>query len=139
MYLIGFPLLLIPFVLYFMVAYLLDMNFDTKLFSVPLLAGRSMSVSAGDLLVLLGILLLYLEILKATRLASRAIMDHILSFALFIVVIIVFIAVPRAATATFLMLLALSCVDVLGGFTVAIRTAQRDIAVDRPEHLAPGG
>ena len=136
MYLIGFPLLLIPFVLYLMVTYLLDMDFTTRLFNMPLLAGRSMPVSTGDVLVLLGIFLLYLEILKATRLASRAIMDHILSFALFIVMIIVFIAVPRASTATFLMLLALSFVDVLGGFTV--RTAQRDMAVDRPEHLAPG-
>ena len=138
MYLIAFPLLLIPFALYLMVAYLLDMDFDTKLFSVPLLAGRSMSVSTGDLLVLLGIVLLYLEILKATRLASRAIMDHILSFVLFIVMIIVFVAVPKAASATFLMLLTLSCVDVLGGFTITIRTAQRDIAVDRPEHMAGG-
>jgi hypothetical protein len=138
MYLIAFPLLLLPFVLYMMVAFLLDMEFTTPLFNVPLLSGRTMSVSTGDLLVLLGIVLLYLEILKATRLASRAIMDHILSFVLFIVMIIVFIAVPRAATATFLMLLALSCIDVLGGFTVTIRTAQRDIAVDRPEHMAPG-
>jgi hypothetical protein len=139
MYLIGFPLLLIPFVLYNMAAFLLDMDLSTPMFSMPLLSGRSMAVSTGDLLVLLGIFLLYLEILKATRLASRAIMDHILSFVLFIVMIIVFIAVPRAATATFLTLLALSCVDVLGGFTVTIRTAQRDIAVDRPEHLAPHG
>ena len=53
-----------------------------------------MSVRTGDLLVLLGIFLLYLEILKATRLASRAIMDHILSFVVFIAMIIVFIAVP---------------------------------------------
>jgi hypothetical protein len=138
MYLIGFPLLLIPFVLYMMVAYLLDTDFGTVLFSVPLLSGRTMAISVGDILVLLGIVLLYVEILKATRLASRAIMDHILSFVLFIVMIIVFIAVPRAASATFLMLLTLSCVDVLGGFTVTIRTAQRDIAVDRPEHMAGG-
>jgi hypothetical protein len=139
MYLIAFPLLLLPFVLYMMVAFLLDLEFTTPLFNVPLLSGRTMAVSTGDFLVLLGIFLLYLEILKATRLASRAVMDHILSFVLFIVMIIVFIAVPRAANVTFLMLLALSCVDVLGGFTVTIRTAQRDIAVDRPEHLAPGG
>jgi hypothetical protein len=138
MYLIGFPLLLIPFVFYMMVVYLFDLDFGTVLFSVPLLSGRTMAASIGDLLVLLGIVLLYIEILKATRLASRAIMDHILSFVLFIVMIIVFIAVPRAATSTFLMLLALSFVDVLGGFTVTIRTAQRDIALDRPEHMAPG-
>jgi hypothetical protein len=138
MYLIAFPLLLIPFVLYNMVAFLLDMDFTTNLFSVPLLAGRSMAVSTGDLLVLLGIILLYVEILKATRLASRAIMDHVLSFVLFVVMIIEFVAVPKAATSTFLMLMALCCVDVLGGFTITIRTAQRDISMDRPEQMVGG-
>jgi len=136
MYLIAFPLLLIPFVLYNMIAFLLDMDFGTVLFSIPLLSGRSMAVSTGDLLVLFGIVLLYVEILKATRLASRAIMDHVLSFVLFIVMVIQFIAVGRAATSTFLMLIALSFVDVIGGFTVTIRTAQRDIALDR-EHMVP--
>jgi hypothetical protein len=137
MYLIAFPLLLIPFALYNMIAFLLDIDFSTVLFSIPLLSGRSMTVSAGDLLVLFSIVLLYVEILKATRLASRAIMDHVLSFVLFIVMVIEFIAVQRAATSTFLILIALSFVDVIGGFTVTIRTAQRDIAFDRPEHLAP--
>lgn len=138
MYLIAFPLLLIPFVLYNMVAFLLDLEFSTILFHVPLLAGRSMAVSTGDLLVLLGIIFLYVEILKATRLASKAIMDHILSFILFVAMIIEFVAVPKAATSTFLMLMMLSCVDVLGGFTITIRTAQRDIAVDRPEQMVGG-
>ncbi|MPZ37737.1 MAG: hypothetical protein GEU95_06685 [Rhizobiales bacterium] len=136
MYLIAFPLLLIPFVLYNMMAFLLDMDFGTLLFAVPLLSGRSMAVSAGDLLVLFGIVLLYIEILKATRMSSRAIIDHVLSFVLFIAMVIEFIAVPRAATSTFLMLIALSFVDVIGGFTVTIRTAQRDIALDR-EHMVP--
>jgi len=138
MYLIAFPLLLIPFVLYNMVAFLLDMDFTTVLFSVPLLSGRSMALSTGDLLVLLGIVLLYVEILKATRMSSKAIMDHVLSFVLFIIMVIEFIAVPRAATSTFLMLMALSFVDVIGGFTITIRTAQRDIALDRPEQVANG-
>ena len=137
MYLVAFPLLLIPFVLYNMVAFLLDMDFKPALFSVPLLAGRSMPVSVGDLLVLLGIALLYVEILKATRMSSKAIMDHVLSFVLFIVMVIQFIAMQRAATSTYLMLMALSFVDVIGGFTITIRTAQRDISMDRPEHMTP--
>jgi hypothetical protein len=138
MYLIAFPLLLLPFVLYNMVAFLLDMDFTTPLFNVPLLSGRSMTVNTGDLLVLFGIFLLYVEILKATRMSTRAIMDHVLSFILFIAMVIEFIAVQRAATSTFLMLIALSFVDVIGGFTVTIRTAQRDIALDR-EQMVPHG
>jgi hypothetical protein len=139
MYLVAFPLLLIPFVLYNMVAFLLDMDFSTALFSVPLLSGRSMTVSTGDLLVLLGIVLLYVEILKATRMSSKAIMDHVLSFVLFIVMVIQFITMQRAATSTFLMLMALSFVDVIGGFTITIRTAQRDISLDRPEQMVTHG
>jgi hypothetical protein len=135
MYLIAFPLLLLPSVLYNMVAFLLDVDFTTVLFSIPLLSGRSMAVNTGDLLVLFGIVLLYVEILKATRMSSKAIMDHVLSFVLFIAMIIEFIAVQAAATSTFLILIALSFVDVIGGFTVTIRTAQRDIALDRSEHM----
>jgi hypothetical protein len=135
MYLIAFPLLLLPFVLYNMVAFLLDMDFSTVLLNVPLLSGRSMPVNTGDLLVLFGIFLLYIEILKSTRMSTKAIMDHVLSFILFIGMIIEFVAVQRAATSTFLILMALSFVDVIGGFTVTIRTAQRDIALDRSENM----
>jgi hypothetical protein len=138
MYLIAFPLLIIPFVLYNMIAFLLSLEFSTTLFDVPLLSGRSMPVSTGDMLILTAVLLLYVEILKATRLSSKAIMDHVLSMILFLGMTIEFIGVQRAATSTFLILVALSFVDVIGGFTITIRTAQRDIAVEPPEHVAVG-
>jgi hypothetical protein len=138
MYLIAFPLLIIPFALYNMIAFLLSLEFSTTLFDVPLLSGRSMPVSTGDMLILTAVLLLYVEILKATRLSSKAIMDHVLSMILFLGMTIEFIGVQRAATSTFLILVALSFVDVIGGFTITIRTAQRDIAVEPPEHVAVG-
>jgi hypothetical protein len=138
MYLIAFPLLIIPFALYNMIAFLLSLEFSTTLFDVPLLSGRSMPVSTGDMLILSAVLLLYVEILKATRLSSKAIMDHVLSMILFLGMTIEFIGVQRAATSTFLILVALSFVDVIGGFTITIRTAQRDIAVEPPEHVAVG-
>ena len=138
MYLIAFPLLIIPFALYNMIAFLLSLEFSTTLFNIPLVSGRSMAVSAGDMLILVAVLLLYLEILKATRLSSKAIMDHVLSMLLFLGMTIEFITVQQAATSTFLILVALSFVDVIGGFTITIRTAQRDIAVEPPEHVAVG-
>jgi hypothetical protein len=133
MYLIAFPLLLIPFAIYNMVAFLLDMDFHQRVFGVPLLSGKSMDVSMGDVLVLLGVLLLYIEILKSTRLSTKAIVDHILSLVLFIGMVIEFIVVQRAATSTFLTLTALSFVDVIGGFTITIRSAQRDVIFEGPE------
>jgi hypothetical protein len=136
LFLIAFPLLLVPFALYNMVAFLLDMDFHTRLFAVPLLSGKSMDVSTGDLLVLIGVLLLYVEIVKATRMSSKAIMDHVLSTVLFIAMMVEFITVQRAATSTFLILTALSFVDVIGGFSITIRTAQRDVALETPDSPA---
>jgi hypothetical protein len=138
MYLIAFPLLIIPFVLYNMVAFLLNLDFSTTLFNVPLLSGRSMAVGTGDMLIILAVLLLYVEILKATRLSNKAIMDHVLSMVLFLAMTIEFIAVQRAATSTFLILVALAFVDVIGGFTITIRTAQRDISLEQPDRIPAG-
>src|SRR5262245_12507091 len=139
MYLIAFPLLLIPFVLYNMVAYLLDLSFTTTLFDIPLLSGAKVAVSTGDMLVILGVLLLYLEILKATRLASKGMMDHVLSVALFIAMAAQFAMAPPAATPTFLILMALSFVDVIGGFTIAAGKARRDVSADQAEQFVTHG
>lgn len=138
-YLIAFPLLLIPFALYNLIAFLLDTDFHQRLFEVTLLSGKAMDVSTGDIMVLLAVLLLYAEILKSTRLSTKAIVDHVLSIVLFVGMIIEFIAVQRAATSTFLILTALSFVDVIGGFTITIRTAQRDVLFEAPEARIPGG
>ena len=132
-YLVAFPLLLVPFALYNMVAFLLNMELSTRMFSIPLLSGARMEVNAGDILVLVAVLLLYVEILKATRMSSKAIMDHVLSMILFMGMFVEFIVVQKAATSTFLILLALSFVDVIGGFTVTIRAAQRQIEVEGVE------
>ncbi len=130
MFLIGFPLLLIPFAIYNIVAFLFGSGFTDTLFNVRMISGAEWGVTTSDILVLLGILLLFVEILKSTRMGMRAIVDHILSFVLFVAMLAEFITVGKAATSTFFVLLALSFVDVVSGFSVTIRTAQRDIALD---------
>ena len=46
--------------------------------------------------------------------------------------IVEFILLPQAATSTFFLLIVISLVDVIGGYSVTIRTSQRDIALDNP-------
>jgi hypothetical protein len=121
MYLIAFPLLLVPFALYNMVAFLLDLPFGDMLFSIPVLAGRSLPVSTGDAIVLLGVLFLYLEFLKVMRLRYRPVMDHLLSLLLFGLMVLELLALPKAATSTFLILAAFSLIDVIGGLSLAPR------------------
>lgn len=135
MYLIGFPLLLIPFAIYNIVAFVFRTGFTDTVFTVRLMSGADMSVSLGDLLIVVSLFFLFLEIVKATRLGTKSIVDHILSFALFVVMLGEFITVKEAATSTFLAIMVISLVDVIGGFSVTIRTAERDIGIATTDQL----
>jgi hypothetical protein len=139
MYLIAFPLLLVPFVLYNMVAFLLNLPFDTVLFGFSMPSGKSMAVGIGDVLVVLGVLLLYVEILKVTRLAAKAVMDHLLSVMLLAATVIEFVTVQQAATSAFLILLVLSFVDVISGLSLANPDTQRNIALETPDQMSAAG
>jgi hypothetical protein len=123
MYLIAFPLQLIPFALYNMIAFLLNMPFTDTLFSIPLLAGSRLPVTTGELLLAIAILLLYVEALKVTR-VTKAVMDHALSFILFAAMVAELVLVPRATTPTMLLLAVVSFVDVIIGLSVTGRPKQ---------------
>jgi hypothetical protein len=134
MYLIAFPLLLVPFALYNMVAFLLGLSFGDTLFSIPLLAGRSLPVSTGDAIALLGILFIYFEFLKVMRVRRKPVMDHLLSLALLGAMGYELAVLPQAATSAFLILIALSVVDVIGGLSLTPPRARR--AAPGAERLA---
>jgi hypothetical protein len=136
MYLIGFPLLLIPFAIYNMIAFLFRAGFSDTLFTIPMLSKATLNVTTSDVLIILSIFLLFVEILKSTRHGTRSIVDHILSFILFIVMIGEFMIVPWAATSTFLLMVVIAFVDVVSGFSVSIRTAQRDIGLEGVDQMS---
>jgi hypothetical protein len=50
--------------------------------------------------------------------------------------IVEFILVKQAATATFFLLLVVSFIDVLGGFAITLRSAQRDLTVEGVERVS---
>jgi hypothetical protein len=128
---IGFPLLLISFAIYNIIAFLMPgVSWTATLFSVQLISTETLSLSGGDLLIAVSMLFLFLEIVKWGRLGARFIVDHLLAVLLFIVMLIEFLVVRQAATPTFFLLLVLSFVDVIGGFSVTIRSAQRQVTIE---------
>ena len=137
MFLVGFPLLLIPFAIYNMIAFLLPgIGWNQEMVRVHMVSGADWTLTPGELLISIGVVVLFFEMLKATRLSTRTIVDHVLSTLLFIGMIVEFLLVKQAASGTFFLLLVISFVDVAGGFTITIRTAQRDITVEEPERHA---
>ena len=136
MYLVGFPLLLIPLVLYNIFAFIFGVtDWTTPHTTIRIISGGEWGIAFGDFLIALSMLLLFVEILKSTRIGTRGLVDHMLSMLLFIAMIVEFLMVPKAATSTFFLLMVAEFVDVLGGFTVSVRTAQRDIGIETTDRI----
>lgn len=131
MFILGFPLLLVPFAIYNIIAFLMPgLTWTGALTTVHMVSGGDWSMSAGDMLITLSILLLFGEMMKSTRIGIRTVVDHALSLVLFLGMLVEFLLVKQAASATFFLLLVISFVDVLGGFAVTLRSAQRDLTVE---------
>ena len=127
MYLMAFPLLLIPLALFNIVVFLLNMPlsdeeksavFELPLASeptMPLVFDHSMPVTIGDFIVAVG---MYVEVLKAVRPGGKGIIDHVLVFILFIAMAGELVFVPRAASPTLFLLVVLGFVDFITGLSV---------------------
>jgi len=137
MFVLGFPLLLIPFAIYNIIAFLMPgVTWTGVVATVHMMSGADWTMSAGDILIALAIVLLCGEVMKSTRIGIRTVVDHSLSLILFLGMLVEFILVKQAATATFFLLLVVSFIDVLGGFTVTLRSAQRDLTVEGVERVS---
>jgi len=138
MFMLGFPLLLIPFAIYNIIAFLMPgVAWSSVVSTVHMMSGVDWTMTTGDVLVALAILLLCGEVMKPPRISRRTIIDHALSLILFLGMLIEFILVKQAATATFFLLLIVGFIDVLGGFAVTLRSAQRDLTVEGVERVSP--
>ena len=126
------PLLIVPFILFNLgLAGMLGTGtatpWDQVLFNLPMMSGGSFSMTLGDLLILGALLLLFVEILKATRTSNASVVDHLLSIFVFVAFLVEFLLVEGAATSVFFILMTVAFVDVLAGFAVSLRSAGRDV------------
>jgi hypothetical protein len=131
----GIPLLIVPFILYnlglagsFGQVEGTDM-WAVEIFSVTMMSGGIFSLSVGDLLIVVALLLLFVEIVKSTRTSSTSIVDHLLSTFVFVAFVVEFLLVKSAAHSVFFTLMVIALVDVLAGFSVSLRSAGRDVNV----------
>ncbi len=131
MFALGFPLLLVPFAIYNMIAFLMaGVSWTSPVTTVHMMSGQDWVLTWEDVLLALSILLLWLEIIKSTRLGMRSVMDHILAMALFIAMLVEFLLVQQAGTSTFFLLMMIALVDVLSGFIIGMRSGRRQIEID---------
>jgi hypothetical protein len=133
MFLAGLPLLIVPFALYNVLVFLApDFSWGREIWHVHMRSGGDWVLTLGDLIVAGSIVILLIEMLRAAHRASRrTIMDHVLSMILFVAMLVEFMTVKAVASSTFFLLLVISFVDVAAGFAVSIRSAPREVLLDK--------
>lgn len=140
-----FPLLLIPVIIYNLIAFAgggnpvatdaaagvapLVENLSKTILDLDMISGVTWELTGGEALVLFSIALLFLEILKSTSTGTATIMNHAVSLLLFIVCLVEFLMFPNFATSTFFTIMTITLLDVLAGIVVTIVSARRDFAV----------
>lgn len=127
------PLFFFVLLLYNIVAFSMGNKLHTDPFVMmdfQLLSGANFEFTINDFFVIIGLIILYIEIFKATRTSEVSIVDHVLSLCVFIIFLIEFITVSAVGNSTFLILSMLSLLDVVAGFTITISTARRDLSVE---------
>jgi hypothetical protein len=101
------------------------MRLHAVVFGASLASGAVFTLTTGELLILLGVVALFIEVVKATRSSMASAVDHALSALVFAVYLVEFLLVKAAGTGVFLVLTIMSFLDLIAGFTVTLGTARR--------------
>ena len=123
----AFPFLALVLIAYNVFAFSGGLNLEADMFVYDMMSGATFALTGGDVLVIAGLVLLFLEVIKAASIGTATILDHILSTGVFILALIEFLLVKQAGTAVFLILVIMCLIDVVAGYSVSIRSARRDV------------
>lgn len=126
----AIPLLVVPLILY-NIGLVLEPGgaslWQHELFSLRMMSGGIWTMTLGDALIVVTLVFLFIEIIKSTRTTNASIVDHLLSTFVFVAYLVEFLLVQNAAHQVFFILMVITLIDVLAGFSVSLRAAGRDV------------
>ena len=123
------PLFAVLLAIYNILAFSSTGILNTIIREFPLPSGKVWSPTYADLLVMIGVGLLYFEIFKSTQISDKQIIEHFFSFILFLVFLLEFLFVDRVGQSSFLFLCLMAGLDIVAGFTISISAGRRDISI----------
>ena len=103
--------------------------YEATIVNLPLYSQDTWSVRGGDLFIVASMGLLFIELIRATKTGTESITNHLLSFMLFIAVLLTFILAPGFGNSVFFIFTRMTLPDPMAGFVVTTVTARRDIGV----------
>ncbi len=134
----NIPTLAFVVIAYNILAFVYPEGLTAILFSLSLPSGDLMPFTTGALLLAVTTILLFIEILKATRTGSSSIIDHVLSMLLFVACLVEFLLVKGLGGPVFFLIMLTTLLDVIAGFTITITAARRDFNMGGGEGVMGG-
>jgi hypothetical protein len=108
----------------------MDAELAKIVFQIHMVSTETWTLHVSDLLLVGGLITLFQEVLRATSINKIAIVNHSLSMVLFVITLVEFLIIKGFATSTFFLLLCMTLIDVVAGFSIGIVAARRDISVE---------
>jgi hypothetical protein len=131
-----FPLLSIPVLIYNVIALgggvfsrsSTDVfsGFSRSLLGVPMASGAVWAITAGDVVLMLALVLLFAELVKTANQGRDMALNRTLSLALFIVCLLEFILLPAFASTLFFVLTIMTLFDVIAGYMLNATSVYAD-------------
>jgi hypothetical protein len=136
---IGFPLLLIPFAIYNMIAFLTPgVSWTAPVYAgqIPLQSGATWMATIGEAFLVFTLLMLMFEFIKSAK-SGKSFVEHFLSLCLAGGAAAEFWMVREAGNSTFLLFVVICFVDLFAGFAQSLRRARKAVVVAEPAVQPP--
>jgi hypothetical protein len=104
---------------------------ESETFSIRMLSGDVWQISGGHLFIGFSMLLLFIELLRATKSGGSSILNHAFSVVVFIAALLLFLLVKGYGNSTFFIFMSMTLLDFMAGFIITTVTSRRDIAFGR--------
>jgi hypothetical protein len=103
--------------------------YDKELFSIGHTSGDLMHVTGSDAFLGFSLLLLFIEILRATRTGGESIVNHAFSAVVFVSALVLFLTHRGYGNSTFFLFVAMTMIDFIAGFIITAVSARRDASI----------
>ena len=127
----SFPLLAVSLLIYMALSLTLEPGqtpwYDHVAVTITMVSGDVWRIAAGHVFIGFSLIMLFIELLRATRSSGASIMNHALSVFVFIVSLLMFITVQGYGNSIFFLYTAMTFTDFMAGFIITTVTTRRDI------------
>ena len=102
---------------------------EIAVIDLPMYSKDVWRVTWGTLFLVGSIGLLFVELIRSTRVGTASITNHLLSFLVFVAALLLFILAPGFGNSTYFLFLAMTFLDPMAGLVVTTVAARRDLSV----------